>query len=107
MRACHQHETNRGVRERDLRLADGERRLEIERHRLPRRDRTTTTGRGPLAVVDEDELTVALVHEPRVVRRHPGHRQDDVAIRSAAYEDGLFAEARYHAGRSESGVRAP
>jgi hypothetical protein len=34
------------------------------------------------------------------MRRYPRHGQHDVAIGRAAYEDGLLAEARYHAGRS-------
>ena len=51
----HQHETDRGMRERNLRLPDRERCLQIERHRLARRYRPPAARRRPLSVVDEDE----------------------------------------------------
>jgi hypothetical protein len=100
--ARHQHEPDGRVRERNLRLADVEGRLQVERHGLPRRDGPPAARRGALPVVDEDELPIALVDDARVLRRDAGHRQHDVGICAAAYEDRLLSEAGDHSAVVES-----
>ncbi len=91
----HEHQRDRGVRERDGRLPDRELGAEIEGHRLVRRDRRAVRGARSGAEVDEDERA-PLFDDPRVVRRDAGPLEDDVAVRSAAERDELFSEAGDH-----------
>ena len=94
--ACHQHQADGGMRDRNLSLPDRERRLQIEWHRGTGRDWLAGAGRGPLTIVHESERAVSLVNDARVVRRNAGSREHDVAVRSATNDDRLFSEPRDH-----------
>jgi hypothetical protein len=99
--ARHQHEAYRRVRERYLRLADGERRNEVEGNRLSRRDGASPRRRGPLTVVREDELPVPLMNDARVMGGYAGRREDDVTVGGTPDQNGLLSKSGNH-GRIES-----
>jgi hypothetical protein len=94
--ARHQHEADGGMRDRNLRLADRKRRLQIEGYRLTRRNGPPCTSGWALAIVDEGEHAVSLVHDARMVRGDAGRCEDDVAIGRATNDDRLLAEPRNH-----------